>query len=496
MLPRITIVGRPNVGKSSLFNAMTGHKIAIVSDIENTTRDIIEYHIDDQENNISYILADSGGIVEADNETLLSDVRERTDEAIEASDIILLVVEYNRLTEWDDHIIRRLRRAKKPVIILANKADNSKRALEAYEHLQIGLGEVVPISAVQNRGFGELRALLAEMLKKEGFGLQLDQTYDENLLKIALIGRPNVGKSSLVNAMAGETRAVVKDMPGTTRDSIDTIIEHEGKKICLIDTAGIRRAGKIGTRNIEQWSVLRSERAIERADVVGVVIDAYDGISHQDEHLVGEAMKAKKGIILILNKWDKVLSKPGINPGNIVDRYMEYLSKKFDFLSYAPVVFSSAVEGRRIELILEHAENIKKERAKRIKTGIFNQFLRQITYEHAPTGSRKSHKPKIYYGSQVDINPPKFVISVNNADHFHFSYTRYIENKIREFFEFEGTPIEIEMKSRKSMFKSKEKGGAMEDYFQGSRGKHDERVQDYKQSSKNYEYEEEDDFDE
>lgn len=182
---------------------------------------------------------------------------------------------------------------------------------------------------------------------------------------------------------------------------------------------------------------MRSERAIDRADVVAVVIDAFDGISHQDEHLVGVAMKAKKGIILIMNKWDKVLHKPGINPGNIVDRYMQYMAKKFDFLSYAPVVFSSAIEGRRIDLILEHAENIKKERTKRIKTGVFNQFLSQITYEHAPTGSRKSHKPKIYYGSQVDINPPKFVISVNNADHFHFSYIRYIENKIREFFGFE-----------------------------------------------------------
>ncbi len=501
MLPRVTIVGRPNVGKSSLFNALAGHKIAIVSDIENTTRDIIEYHIDDEENKISYILADSGGIVEADNETLLADVRARTDDAIESSDIALLVLEYNKVTEWDDHIIRRLRRSKKPVIILANKADNSRRDNEAYELLSIGLGEVIPMSAVQRRGFREHKETLASEHKKMWFGLQLNQAYDENLLKIALIGRPNVGKSSLVNAMAGEVRSVVKDMPGTTRDSIDTIIEHNGKKVCLIDTAGIRRAGKIGTRNIEQWSVLRSERAIERADVVGIVIDAYDGIAHQDEHLVGQAMKAKKGIILILNKWDKVLTKPGINPGNILDRYMTYLSKKFDFLSYAPVVFSSAIEGRRIDLILEHAENIKKERAKRIKTGVFNQFLRQITYEHAPTGSRKSHKPKIYYGSQVDINPPKFVISVNNADHFHFSYIRYIENKIREFFGFEGTPIEIELKSRKSMFKSKEKGGAYEDYFERqNKVKHDDRVQDFGKNKKsNYEYDddyEDYDFDE
>ncbi len=465
MLPRVTIVWRPNVGKSSIFNALTGHRIAIVSDIENTTRDIIEYHVDDEERQISYIVADSGGIVEADNETLLEDVRARTGDAIESSDLILFVLEYNVMTEWDEYVVKLLRRSKKPVIVLANKADNKKREMEAYGHLSLGLGEVIPVSAMQTRGFHDLREAVAKELKKQGFAYIPNALYDESLLKIAIIGRPNVGKSSLVNAMAGEIRAVVKDMPGTTRDSLDTIIEHNGKNVCLIDTAGIRRAGKIGTRNIEQWSVLRSERAIERADVVAVVIDAEDGVTHQDEHLVGVAMKAKKGIVLVLNKWDKVLARPNIDSGTILDRYMQYLSNKFDFLSYAPVVFSSAIAGKRIDLILEHAENIKKERAKRVKTAVFNQFLTQIAYEHAPTGNRKSHKPKIFYGSQVDVNPPKFLISVNNADHFHFSYIRYIENKIREFFGFEGTPIEVELKSRKSMFKSKEKGGSREDYL-------------------------------
>lgn len=464
-LPRVTLVGRPNVGKSSLFNILTWHRIAIVSDIENTTRDIIEYHIDDADRDVSYILADSGGIVEASQETLLADVHARTQEAIDTSTIILFVIEYNRLTEWDDIIIRRLRRANKPVIVLANKADNAKRALEAYEYGSMGLGECIPMSAEQSRGFDELKDAIARILKEQWYGFIPDQSQDDALLKIALIGRPNVGKSSLVNAMTGKTRSLVKDMPGTTRDTIDSLIEHNGKQVCLIDTAWIRRSGKIGSHNIEQWSVLRAERAIERADVIGVVIDAFDGIAHQDEHLIGLAMKAKKGIILILNKWDKVLKKPGINPDTILDRYMQYLSKKVDFLSYAPVVFSSAIEWRRIDLILEHAEKIKQERSKRVKTGIFNRFLAQVTYEHAPTGNRKSHKPKVYYGSQVDINPPKFVISVNNADHFHFSYVRYLENKIRDFFWFEGTPIDIELKSRKSMFKSKAHGGSREDYL-------------------------------
>jgi len=456
MLARVTIIGRPNVGKSSIFNAISGHRIAIVSDIENTTRDIIEYHIDDEENQMSFTLADSGGIVQADDETLLSDVRARADDAIKTSDLILFVLEYDRMTEFDEFIVKKLRRANKPILIVANKADNPKRAVEAFQHMSLGLGDVIPVSAVQSRGFGELKARIASELRTKGFEYSPDATY-EGMLKLAIIGRPNVGKSSLVNAISGETRSIVQDFSGTTRDAIDTVIDFQDQEICLIDTAGIRRAGKIGSANIEQWSVMRAERSIERSDVVAVVIDAFEGITHQDEHIVGEAMKAKKGIILVVNKWDKVLAKPGVDQNTILDRYMVYLSKKFDFLSYAPVVFTSAIENRRIDLVLEHAIAIRKEREKRVKTGVFNKFLEQITYDHAPTGNRKSHKPKVYYGSQVDINPPRFVVSVNNADHFHFSYTRYIENKIREIFGFDGTPIEIELKSRKSMFKPKEK---------------------------------------
>ncbi len=202
---------------------------------------------------------------------------------------------------------------------------------------------------------------------------------------------------------------------------------------------------------------MRAERSIERADVVALVIDAFDGVTHQDEVIVSKALESKKGIILVLNKWDKVLAKPDIGKDTILDRYMTYLSKKFDFLSYAPVVFTQAIEGKRIDLVLEHALHIRDERMKRVKTGVFNKFLEQITYDHAPTGNRKSHKPKIYYGSQVDVNPPRFVVSVNNSAHFHFSYVRYIENKIREFFSFEGTPIDIELRSRTSIYKNKDK---------------------------------------
>jgi GTPase len=491
MLARVTLVWRPNVWKSSLFNAISGHRIAIVSDIENTTRDIIEYKIIDEERDIAYILCDSGGIVEADNETLLSDVRGRVDDAILSSDLILFVLEYDRLTEFDEQVAKKLRRSGKKVILVANKADNAKRALESYELMSLWLGDIIPTSPVQSRGLIELSNMITRELRGLGFDTKADaEPVNPDILKLAIIGRPNVGKSSLVNAISWEMRSIVKDMPGTTRDAIDTIIIHKDREICLIDTAWIRRAGKIGSANIEQWSVLRAERSIERADIIAIVMDAFEWVAHQDEHIVWEAIKAKKGIILVINKWDMVLAKPGINIETILERYMHYLSKKFDFLSYAPVVFTQAIEGKRIDLILDHALAIHAERHKRVKTGIFNKFLDQIVYDHAPTGNRKSHKPKIYYGSQVDINPPRFVISVNNSSQFHFSYLRYIENKIRDVFGFEGTPIDIELRSRKSIYKDKDREADREEKEQdmSSDLEDQERKQKKKENKKKQEY--------
>lgn len=455
----ITIIGRPNVGKSSLFNALTRHKIAIISDIENTTRDIVEYDCYDPEARMSYTIADSGGLVIGKEESILVDVRQRVEDAVEHSDVILFVVEYDRITELDETIARLLRRSGKPVILIGNKADNSARALEWQALLAFWFWDVVMTSPIQTRGLDALRSRIAEELTWLGF-LPSDPPEDrDDILKLAIIGRPNVGKSSIVNAISGTTRSIVKDLPGTTRDSIDTMIPWEWQEICLIDTAGIRRSGKIGSANIEQWSVLRAERAIDRADVVAVVIDAVEGITHQDLHITGRAIEAKKGIILVVNKWDRVLDKPGVDRETILDRYMKYMGQQFDFLSYAPVVFTQAIDGKKIDRILEHAVAIDLERKKRIKTWVFNQFLSQIVYDHAPTGNRKSHKPKIYYGSQVDVAPPRFVISVNNASHFHFSYVRYIENKIRAIFGFEGTPIEIELRSRKSIYKDENRFG-------------------------------------
>ena len=464
MKPAVTIVGRPNVGKSSLFNALTEHRIAIVSDSENTTRDIIEYDVYDSVNQVEYTLADSGGVVIGGDDIILSDVKARVEDAIDASDIILFVLEYDRITDLDTEIAKRLRKSGKTIIVVGNKADNASRALEWQILGSLGMGDVVMTSPSQRRGIDTLRSHIATALITSWYERTLAPSVDtSNVLKLAIIGRPNVGKSSLVNALSETTRSIVKDLPGTTRDAIDTLIQWEGKELCLIDTAWIRRSWKIGSANIEDWSVQRAERAIERADVVAIVLDAFEGIAHQDLHIASLAIEAKKGIILVVNKWDTVLAKPGIDPSTILDNYMKYMGKQFDFLSYVPVVFTQAIDGKRIDRVLEYAFSIHAERDKRVKTWPFNQFLSQITYEHAPTGSRKSHKPKIYYGSQVGTRPPRFVLSVNNASHFHFSYVRYIENKIREFFGFEGTPIDIELKSRKSIYKTENRYGHQEE---------------------------------
>jgi GTPase len=455
-LARITIVGRPNVGKSSIFNSLTGHKIAIVSDIENTTRDIVEFQYHDYDREITYIIADSGGLAFAKNNEILVDVRARVEESIAHSDIIIFVLDYDRVTDHDAEIAKLLRKSGKTVIVAANKADNPDRMREAQNLHSLGFPILIPTSSLHTRGIDTLReACVAELLARD-YDYN-EPEYGDEVIKIAIIGRPNVGKSSIVNAITGQNRVMVLDMPGTTRDSIDTVFEHNREKVVLIDTAWIRRSGKIGARNIEDWSVMRSERAIERADVAVIVIDANEGITGQDQAIVGKALELAKGLILVFNKWDLVLARKDVDGSE--DRetgYLKYLARKFEFIDYVEPVFTSATTGFRIDQILDLAFVIREERRKRVKTGVFNKFIEQIAYKHPPSGNRKSHKPKIYYGSQVGIEPPKFLISVNNEKHFHFSYPRYIDNQIREHFGFRGTPIIIELKGRESLFK---KGG-------------------------------------
>lgn len=454
MFARVTIIGRPNVGKSSLFNAITWHKIAIVSDIENTTRDIIEFQMNDKDNSISYILADSGWLNTGTNDEILTDIRNRANLSIEKSDIVVLLLEYDKITNVDLEIAKLLKKSKKDVILVWNKADNQDKIMEAYELYKLWFEDVVFTSVSHRRWIDELRNLIIEKVKKKWFE-DFEENYDESFIKLAIIGRPNVGKSSIINAVTWENRVMVKDMPWTTRDSVDTVFNWKDSKFVLIDTAWIRRVWKIGSQNIEDWSVLRSERAIKRADVVALVIDTFEWITSQDQHIVARALEEKKWIIIVMNKWDKVLAKPWIDKDKIMDEYMYYLKQKFDFLPYVTPVFTSAVTGKRLDEVLDCAVNIWQERQKRVKTSVFNNFLEQITYKHPPTWNKKSHKPKIYYWSQVATNPPRFVISVNNHEHFHFSYSRYIENQIREFFGFWWTPIDIELKWRESIYGKK-----------------------------------------
>ncbi|MBW7954535.1 ribosome biogenesis GTPase Der [Candidatus Gracilibacteria bacterium] len=451
MLPKVTIIGRPNVGKSSFFNMLTGHKIAIVADEAGTTRDILEFEYNDYINDLTYIIADSGGLdFSSKDDEVAVDIINRTKDAIKESDLLIWLVEYDKFTSLDQEILKILKdKGIPPVIVVANKADNENQRLESFSLPVVNMFlDFIPVSTSHNYGFDKLKKALTENLKSKGFNI-LQEEIDDSFIKIALIGRPNVGKSSLINAIVGKNRVMVKDMPGTTRDSIDTKFLYNDNKFVLIDTAGIRRLSKIGTRNIENWSVMRTERSLKRADIAVVVVDGVDGIHNQDLSVISSALDEKKGLIIVVNKWDAVLNKDGIDKDKIMGRYLRYIEDKFDFLSWVSVIFTSAVEKKRIEEILDTALLINEERKnKRVKTSIFNSFIEQAVLKHPPTGNRVAHKPKIYYGSQVDINPPKFVLTVNNPEHFHFSYKRYLENRIRDNFGFSGTPIIIEFKGR------------------------------------------------
>ncbi len=450
MLAKVTIIGRPNVGKSSFFNMYTGHKIAIVADEEGTTRDISEYEYTDEENGLTYVVSDSGWLdISNKTDEIAKDIAERTEKSIIDSDLLIWLIEFDRTTHLDEEVLKILRNNKiKDVIIVANKADNEQKINEAYSLAWFGEWlEFFPVSVSHNTWIKDIKRFVAKFLTEKGLNYEHEEI-DDSYVKLAMVGRPNVGKSSLINAITGEDRVMVKDMSGTTRDSIDTKFKFNDTDFVLIDTAWVRRLSKVWVRNIEDWSVMRTNRAITRADVIAVVIDWFDGIVHQDLSIIQKALEEDKWLVIVVNKWDKVLAKDWVDKEKMMNRYIDYLKSKIEFLPWVSVIFTSATDRKRVDEILEAAENIKIERFKRVKTWVFNNFMEQLIYKHPPTGNKKSHSPKIYYWAQVDVNPPKFRLTVNNPHHFHFSYKRYISNKIRDNFGFFWTPIVIEYKWR------------------------------------------------
>ncbi len=439
--PIVAIVGRPNVGKSALFNRLIGERLAIVEDIPGTTRDRV-YGTTDWRG-MEFTLIDTGGLQDEEEiaASTVAEIARRTRDqarsAIAEADVIVFMVDSKSgLTSGDHEVADLLRRTDKPTILGANKADNLERRDSVYEFYELGLGEPIALSALHGTGSGDLLDAIVEALPHS------DEDEDDfEGPAIAIVGRPNVGKSRLVNALLGQERAIVSDVPGTTRDSLDTHLEWNGRPVNLIDTAGIRRRGRVET-GIEQYSVLRSMRAIDRSDVVLMVVDATEPFTAQDLHIAGYVEEQKKGIVIVVNKWD-LIEKDTYT----MDEYRALAAKELVFVPYAPIAFISAKYGQRVHQVLDLALDVVKERQKRIPTAALNKMLREAVANHPP--SSKSGKPiKFFYGTQVDIEPPTFVFFCTDPKAIHFSYRRYIENQLRDQFAFTGTPIRISFRGR------------------------------------------------
>jgi GTP-binding protein len=432
--PVVAIVGRPNVGKSTLFNRLVGQRQAIVEDIPGTTRDRI--YGDADWAGRDFAVVDTGGIAfdEADNFSAM--IEEQARQAMEEADVIVFLVDVRAgVNQADADVAEHLRRSQKPVILVANKADNVELDLAAFDFFQLGLGEPRPISASHGLGIGDLLDDVAAHFPPE------PAEEAEEGFKIAIVGRPNVGKSSLLNAILGQERAIVSDIPGTTRDAIDTVIEHEGQRLVLIDTAGIRRRGRV-EKGIEKYSVIRSLRAIDRCDVACLVVDATEMLTGQDVHIAGYVQDAVKGMLLVINKWDLVPKTE-----TTMKDYREEIKRQLNFMDWVSPVFVSAKTHQRVDRVLRSALQIKEQREKRVGTGELNQIVAQAMQRHAPPGERGRHL-RIYYATQAGINPPTFIFFVNDPQLSHFSYKRFLENQIRERLGFQGTAIKLVLKAR------------------------------------------------
>jgi len=458
MKPLVAIVGRPNVGKSTFFNRMIGQHLAIVEDLPGTTRDRI--YGDSLWNGREFTLIDTGGLELGSDDNIMSRVRAQAQLAIEEADVIVFLVDAKSgITAADQEIADMLRRTKKPVVLGVNKSDNAQLRSEAVDFYQLGMNDPITLSSRQGTGTGDLLDAITDALP----ALQEMSEEEATLPKFAIVGRPNVGKSSLLNAILGHDRAIVSEIPGTTRDAIDSKVSHRGVELILVDTAGVRRRGKVDP-GIEKYSVLRATRAIERCDVALLVIDATEGVTAQDTHIAGVIHENAKGVVVIINKWDLIREKraafvaseddPSVPTpkGDVpleADEYREQVREELKFIPYAPIVFTAAKTRYHVESVLDNALEIAQVREQRVPTAKLNEIVREAVLRHPPPPI-KGRQLKIYYVTQPEINPPTFIFFANDAELVHFGYERYLENQLRREFEFPGTAIRLVFRTRQS----------------------------------------------
>jgi GTP-binding protein len=455
--PIVALVGRPNVGKSTLFNRIVGRRVAIVEDLPGTTRDRL--YADADWRGVDFVVVDTGGLevtgsggqtvkpsrppataqtVGVESGLFLDQMRSQAQIAIAEAEVVVFLVDAEAgLTASDQEVADILRRAEKPVILAANKADNDRRRADAVEFYALGLGDPIAISALHGHGTGDLMDAIVEALPVT----EVDEGEDERV-KVAIVGRPNVGKSSLLNRLLGQERVIVSEVPGTTRDAIDMEIEFDGQRVVLIDTAGIRRRGKIAP-GVEKYSVLRALKAINRADVCLLLIDAQDGVTAQDQHIAGYILDEAKSVVVVVNKWDAIEKD-----NYTMAHYTRDIRAALRFMDYVPVLFISAKTGQRVQQTLQVALQVRAERTRRISTADLNRLLQEATTRHPPK-SKAGQQLKFYYVTQPEVDPPAFVFFVNDGKLVHFSYERYLENRIRETYGFLGTPLRLVFRSRR-----------------------------------------------
>jgi GTP-binding protein len=459
-IPVVALVGRPNVGKSTLFNRLAGERLAVVDDTPGTTRDRL--HSRAEWTGVEFIIVDTGGIdptgvkvgegrdpLSIGSKEFINEIRVQAEIAIRDADAVLLLVDVeNGITPADEEVSRILRRNQKevdgewipPVLLVVNKCDNLSRREQAFEFYSMGLGEIYPVSAQHGQGTGDMLDALVAALKVSPAGKgELEE--DDDSVKIAIVGKPNAGKSSLLNKILGQERAIVSPIAGTTRDAVDEFITYNGIPVTLIDTAGIRRRGKVEP-GVEKYSVLRAMRAIERADVALLVVDATTGITNQDAHIAGFILEAWKSVVVVVNKWDAIEKD-----SYTMEEYTKHVRAALNFLDYVPILYISALTGQRVDQVLPTALQVQEERLARLTTAEINRVLQRAVVQHPPPA--KAGRPlKIFYGTQVRSDPPTFLIFVNDRQLVHFTYRRFLENRFRETYGFLGTPIRLVFKNR------------------------------------------------